>query len=601
MRRALRRAGWALAAAGMGIAGPAVAQAPVMQIIGPGGHVVEQTGQVIVMTEGHARLEEGQVELGLLADPMLFSYGLGAHVQGATLEVRGFVPTEEARDQALKVAREQTSLHVIDKLKIQPNLATRCSIDKPENIQRAAKELLEDAIPVYGRGMDVKCDARGRVTVLGSVASFEDRVLVSRKLRQVSGCSCVANRLEVASAETESRPPVPTGAVVIPDAPPVTAKPAVRKWEPSAPPVPVHTVATPIHKDIDPPSLGMPKVHSEPVVLPPTPPVSPRPATAAVPKEITPPTLVMPRVYQEPVGLPPAPVPMVKPQLDPPQAPLPTAKPQLDPPPAPKRWVPPVIDVTPSQVKTETPRPVPVPNIDKDRPYGGGSPGATGIDLPPVDHPKPTPAVKLPDVVIEPSAHAPKPPPLPTVPPLSAVPPAPAVPLPPKASVPPLPKLPTAEKHDRGGSEESYVAEGTITLDDEPPPVKPVGPSQKAPTTPKKPADGTLILTPPPMPPSRPASTPVALSVPPAKPPAPATPPGPTVPPAVRLKERIQGICGPAFEINVTNRGKNYLQLDVTGGSGADGQRLMERITPVLKSQEFSSFEINVDIVISGK
>ena len=148
---------------------------------------------------------------------------------------------------------------------------------------------------------------------------------------------------------------------------------------------------------------------------------------------------------------------------------------------------------------------------------------------------------------------------------------------------------------------ESYVAEGTITLDDEPPPVKPVGPSAKALTTPKKPADGTLILTPPPMPPSRPASTPVALSVPPAKPPAPATPPRPTVPPAVRLKERIQGICGPAFEINVTNRGKNYLQLDVTGGSGADGQRLMERITPVLKSQEFSSFEINVDIVITGK
>ena len=127
MRRALRRAwlgGWRRQ--GMGIAGPAVAQAP-GRANHPdrAGHVVEQTGQVIVTTEGHARLEEGQVELGLLADPMLFSYGLSAPMSRArTLEVRGFVRTTEERaiQASLKVAREQTSLHVIDKLKIQPNL-----------------------------------------------------------------------------------------------------------------------------------------------------------------------------------------------------------------------------------------------------------------------------------------------------------------------------------------------------------------------------------------------------------------------------------------------------------------------------------------------
>ena len=115
-----------------------------------------------------------------------------------------------------------------------------------------------------------------------------------------------------------------------------------------------------------------------------------------------------------------------------------------------------------------------------------------------------------------------------------------------------------------------------------------------------KPADGTLTLTPPPMPPSRPASAPVVLSVPPAKPPAPATPPRPTVPPAVRLKERIQGVCGPAYEVKVTTRGKNYLSWTHRPDAG-DGQRLMERITPVLESQEFAAFEIDVDIVIVGE
>ncbi len=623
MRRVLRRTGWALAAAGgIGIAGPAAAQSPVMQIIGPSGHVVEQTGEVLLMTEGQARLEEGHVELGLLADPMLFSYGLGAHVQqGATLtlEVRGFVPTEAARDQALKVARAQTSLHVIDRLKIQPNLATRCSIDKPENIQRAAKELLEDAFPEHGRGMDVRCDARGRVTVAGRVASFEDRLLVSRKLRQVSGCSCVANQLEVASVAAESRPAKTSDTLVISESPPVMAKPAIRKWEPSAPPVPVRPVAAPSHPESNLTSLPIPPVYPEPIALPPAPPVPARPLTVPAPKPSDAPILVMPRAYQEPLAPPPAPVPVVKPLPAPPPAPVPAVKPLPapppapvsivkplpEPPPAPKRSVPPPIDVPPPPVKTELPRPS--SSIDKDRPYGSGTPGAAALDLPPVEHPKPLSAVKLPEMVSVPVGHAPQPLPLPPVPPL-----------PPRPAVSPLPKAPAVEKHDRGGSEESYVTEGTITLDDgssrgvvrearagsyvsegtitldnDPPSAKPAGWGAKASSFPRKPAEGTLTLTPPPMPPSRPATAPVTLSA----PPAPTPPPRPTVPAAVRLKERIQGICGPAYEVKVTPRGKNYLQLDITGPVAGEEKRIMQRIKPVLESEEFRGFELNVDVI----
>jgi len=43
---------------------------------------------------------------------MLFSYGLGTHVQGKTMEVRGFVPSEAIRDRALQVAAEATGLVV---------------------------------------------------------------------------------------------------------------------------------------------------------------------------------------------------------------------------------------------------------------------------------------------------------------------------------------------------------------------------------------------------------------------------------------------------------------------------------------------------------
>src|SRR5262249_30232078 len=138
-------------------------------------------------------------------DPVLFSYGLGAHVEGGAVEVRGFVPNAAVRDQALKAAREQTSLRVIDKMKVMPTVATRTSIDRPENIQRGAKELLEEAVPGQGKAMEVKCDARGRVTVTGTVPSYEDKLLVTRKLREVPGCSCVDNRLTVSTVMRDGR------------------------------------------------------------------------------------------------------------------------------------------------------------------------------------------------------------------------------------------------------------------------------------------------------------------------------------------------------------------------------------------------------------
>src|SRR5439155_13113844 len=134
---------------------------------------------------GQARLEEGQVELAFLADPMLFAYGLGAHAQGNVLEVRGYVPNEAVREQALRVATAQSGLHVIDRMKLHATLAGHGAVDKPENITRSARALLEESFPEHGKGMEVRCDARGHVTVRGSVGSHEDKVLASRKLPQV--------------------------------------------------------------------------------------------------------------------------------------------------------------------------------------------------------------------------------------------------------------------------------------------------------------------------------------------------------------------------------------------------------------------------------
>jgi hypothetical protein len=535
MRRAFRKAAWTLAT-GIGIATPGLGQTHVGPVLGPG-ETILRTEAVSGLTETEARFEEGEVELAFLADPMLFSYGLAGHLEGSGLEIRGFVPTKAVREQALRVAREHSRFLVVDKLKVLPSVSTHNAVDRPENIQRAAHELLAEAFPDCGKTMEVHCNARGHVTVTGHVGSQEDKVLVSRKLRQVPGCSCVVNELTVGEIAPEVRPP-DRSVVVVPEEPPVTVKPAVRTHEPSVPVTPARpVVATPESRES----------------LPPARPVVATPES----RESLPPAQSLPRVYSGPGALaPPLPEEKSLPDLPPPQ--------RVVPPPAPPSEVP------QPPAKPETRKPA--TSIDRDRSYASVPPVSPALDVPPVSPAKAASAVKVPQIVV------------PSDPPVWK-PSLPAIP-------PPL-KAPAPGRKPAGGSEESDVTEGIITFGDETPSVaKATGASARpAAASPVKPTERTPTPTAPA--PRRPAPTPAALAAPPA-------PPRPVLPSAVRLRERIQAVCGPAYEVKVTGKGNNEVQVDVIGPNQADGARLLNRIDPVVKSTEFSTLDITVDIVAKG-
>jgi hypothetical protein len=526
MRRSLRKAGWALAAAGgLGITTSAVAQSP-LPMAEPGGHVLP-AGETenVVLTEAQARFEEGQTELAFLADPMLFPYGLGAHVQGGVLEVRGYVPTEVARDEALRVARSQTTLAVVDKLKVHPTLAGHGAVDKPENIQRAARALLEESIPEYGKRLEVRCDARGHVTVSGSVGSYEDRLLVSRKLRQVPGCSCVINELTLGTAH-EARPVQKTSATTaLHEAPPPSSKPTPKLWEPVAPPPPLPAPIT-VHKDNESPAPSSPRSHSTPVPLPSAPEIKPLAPPAPVittptrgtvetpvadvkpaPKATTP---IVPVIEVPP--LPPTTTPAKRPT--PPttvEMPLPpvTTAPKIVTPPLPKIEVPPPAaaatapkTVTPVQPKIEVPPlppttpPVkqptrPAPTVEMPLPEATTTPKVVTPALPKIEVPplppatttKPAPTV-LPGIDKPPSeSRRPLLPPVQTTPSVTLPPVAPTpAPSPAPAALPPVKPMPAPSP--------TPVTLPPIASPSATAPSRPVAPAQsKAPTS--KPASGS--------------------------------------------------------------------------------------------------------------
>jgi hypothetical protein len=213
MRKALRRAGLALVAAGtLGIVSPALAQrlseypvqvgdsgppvemAPTPEALGP---PAEVTPGAEVLAEGQGRLLEIKVELALMGDVATFSYRLGARATGEAMEVRGYVPNDIVRQRALKIARDNCTLNVTDALRTHPALAYRSGGASVRQLEEAVRMSLTEAYPETARNITAKARANGEVTLTGAIPSWEEKLAVSHSLRKVQGCSAVINQLKV--------------------------------------------------------------------------------------------------------------------------------------------------------------------------------------------------------------------------------------------------------------------------------------------------------------------------------------------------------------------------------------------------------------------
>lgn len=258
-----------LATGALGLAGAAQAQASPPESVPAGEHSVRPSA-------GAGRLQEIKVELAWLGDSSTFSYPLRARAHPNGLEVRGQVPTEAVRQQALKLARQATALAVIDALVIQPTLPATSPLRTGEELLPRVRWVLAEVLGERAATIEVGTRLGGHIILRGSVASWEDKHTISTRLRGVRGCGCVINLLDVGNPPpTPPVPPVAPAARVAP--PPPKAAPT---WKPSpappkkkpAPPVMPHAPATP--GALPPLPLALPDVPpARPAV---TPPVMPR-------------------------------------------------------------------------------------------------------------------------------------------------------------------------------------------------------------------------------------------------------------------------------------------------------------------------------------
>ncbi len=139
------------------------------------------------------RVAEINVELAWLADPITFPYYLQARVNGATLEVRGYVPDKTVREHALRMAQVYSSMPVADAMKEHPSLMVRPGAMSSQQLQTSVLTSLKVSLPKQHQQLKVECGKDGKVYVSGPVSTYEEKIAVSHSLRRLHGCTSVQN------------------------------------------------------------------------------------------------------------------------------------------------------------------------------------------------------------------------------------------------------------------------------------------------------------------------------------------------------------------------------------------------------------------------
>jgi hypothetical protein len=262
MHEALERTGWKLMLAGalagatsaatlaqslpgsstgsMDVTQPEPGHGRTVALVGtPNGppHLKIKNGTGATTQEAIARVAEIKAELAWLADPATCPCPLKAHAFGLTLEVRGSVPNEAVRAQAIALAKEQTTLAVMDALQVQPDLAMPKPINEPaENLALSAASAFNDSVPSYCFGVNIGALSNGTITVEGMIPSYEEKLRVSQRLRQLRGCTCVVNHLTVTALQRDGQPSAQVttdGRLWVP------AEPSATQLNPSKPALPL--------------------------------------------------------------------------------------------------------------------------------------------------------------------------------------------------------------------------------------------------------------------------------------------------------------------------------------------------------------------------
>jgi hypothetical protein len=155
--------------------------------------------------EACGRLTEIKIELAWLADPVTFPCQLDAHFDRCLVEISGTVPNVTTHARAVALASENCERSIVDGLSVKNSGAPTVVHESVEHLNAAAQAILREQLPKLAHNLKVEASQDGRICVSGTLPSYEEKLLVSLKLRSISGCTCIDNRTQVWGSEDRGK------------------------------------------------------------------------------------------------------------------------------------------------------------------------------------------------------------------------------------------------------------------------------------------------------------------------------------------------------------------------------------------------------------
>ncbi|HLJ95017.1 MAG TPA: hypothetical protein VKU02_17710 [Gemmataceae bacterium] len=143
------------------------------------------------------RVVEMKVALAWLADPVTTPWRLEARITGNMLEVHGQVPNERVLEHALHVAFSESGMQVVSKAELNATLRAP-TLNRPQEVlHREAFESLRQKFPGHAPSITLRTQADGGIVLRGTIPTYEEKLAISRHLRETIACTSIRNELRV--------------------------------------------------------------------------------------------------------------------------------------------------------------------------------------------------------------------------------------------------------------------------------------------------------------------------------------------------------------------------------------------------------------------
>lgn len=144
-----------------------------------------------------ALAESMRIHIEFLADPLISATDIAPSVRNGKMILKGNVNNNTVANNALALASRLTTCKVISEIRTWPVSFNKTDKLSVETLQANTNKVVSTELLTSYPKLTVAVSAEGTVIASGPVVTLEDKLEISKRLRKVTGCQRVVNKMAV--------------------------------------------------------------------------------------------------------------------------------------------------------------------------------------------------------------------------------------------------------------------------------------------------------------------------------------------------------------------------------------------------------------------